>query len=91
MQFVCHMIFCYRYEGTGRSLSLKLIQQLREQGNKLQTNGNSDGGPVSGTSKTRLFIMLCSWVPSMRVLMIITECRCCAVVLVNTFLVVNGK
>ncbi|KAG0616549.1 hypothetical protein M758_5G124300 [Ceratodon purpureus] len=36
------------YEGTGRSLSLKLIQQLREQGNKLSTNSSSDGGAVSG-------------------------------------------
>jgi N-acetyltransferase 10 len=36
------------YEGTGRSLSLKLIQQLREQGNKLLSNGSVDGGPVSG-------------------------------------------
>lgn len=36
----------YRYEGTGRSLSLKLIQQLREQGNKMLTNGSSDGGPA---------------------------------------------
>lgn len=42
----------YRYEGTGRSLSLKLIQQLREQGNKMLTNGSSDGGPApSGNFK----------------------------------------
>jgi len=34
------------YEGTGKSLSLKLIQQLREQGNKMLTNGSSDGGPA---------------------------------------------
>lgn len=40
----------HSYEGTGRSLSLKLIQQLREQGNKLPTNGSSDGGPVSGNT-----------------------------------------
>jgi tRNA(Met) C34 N-acetyltransferase TmcA len=38
----------FSYEGTGRSLSLKLIQQLREQGNKLLSNGSVDGGPVSG-------------------------------------------
>ncbi|XP_024376533.1 RNA cytidine acetyltransferase 1 isoform X2 [Physcomitrium patens] len=36
------------YEGTGRSLSLKLIQQLREQSNKLQSNGSTDGGSVPG-------------------------------------------
>jgi N-acetyltransferase 10 len=36
------------YEGTGRSLSLKLIQQLREQGAKLASGGGSGaeaGGP----------------------------------------------
>lgn len=32
------------YEGTGRSLSLKLIQQLREQGQ----NAPADGGVTSG-------------------------------------------
>ena len=31
------------YEGTGRSLSLKLIQQLRSQGAKLDTAKNKDG------------------------------------------------
>ncbi|OAE26338.1 hypothetical protein AXG93_4324s1040 [Marchantia polymorpha subsp. ruderalis] len=37
------------YEGTGRSLSLKLIQQLREQGQKLTTQAASDdGGSTSG-------------------------------------------
>lgn len=35
------------YEGTGRSLSLKLIQQLREQGAKL---GSGDAG--AGTART---------------------------------------
>eukprot|EP00798_Chlamydomonas_sp_ICE-L_P008257 gene8257-1526_t len=35
------------YEGTGRSLSLKLIQQLREQGAKL-TSGSNDGAAASG-------------------------------------------
>lgn len=33
------------YEGTGRSLSLKLIQQLREQGAKLSSGGKGDQGP----------------------------------------------
>jgi len=39
------------YEGTGRSLSLKLLQQLRTQSNKLATNkeaGDKTMGKVSG-------------------------------------------
>jgi N-acetyltransferase 10 len=39
-----------RYEGTGRSLSLKLIQQLREQGAKL-----SSGSGRQAASGGRLF------------------------------------
>ncbi|KAG6541499.1 hypothetical protein Mapa_017096 [Marchantia paleacea] len=40
------------YEGTGRSLSLKLIQQLREQGQKLTSQAASDDG---GTTSGRVF------------------------------------
>lgn len=39
------------YEGTGRSLSLKLIQQLREQGAKL-TSGDGGGGAAGGGGRT---------------------------------------
>ncbi|KAG1681159.1 hypothetical protein FOA52_015602 [Chlamydomonas sp. UWO 241] len=39
------------YEGTGRSLSLKLIQQLREQGAKL-ASGDGKDGVVGGTGRT---------------------------------------
>jgi hypothetical protein len=39
------------YEGTGRSLSLKLIQQLRQQGAKLASGeGKRGGGEEGGTS-----------------------------------------
>ena len=37
------------YEGTGRSLSLKLIQQLRVEGAKLSSKDATEGG---GTSRT---------------------------------------
>eukprot|EP00877_Chromochloris_zofingiensis_P001222 jgi/Chrzof1/110/Cz01g03250.t1 len=40
------------YEGTGRSLSLKLIQQLREQGAKLSSAGGNDGGAGQGGGRT---------------------------------------
>ena len=49
------------YEGTGRSLSLKLIQQLREQGGRLKPAGEAppaaaDGAPAASASATgRLF------------------------------------
>jgi len=43
------------YEGTGRSLSLKLIQQLREQGGKAAAPA-ADGAPAASASATgRLF------------------------------------
>ena len=31
-------VFFYRYEGTGRSLSLKLVQQLRQQSSTFGTS-----------------------------------------------------
>ncbi|KAL8945931.1 MAG: hypothetical protein Q9222_007602, partial [Ikaeria aurantiellina] len=42
------------YEGTGRSLSLKLIQQLRDQsrGTVAKANGKLDGEAVNGGDKT---------------------------------------
>jgi N-acetyltransferase 10 len=48
------------YEGTGRSLSLKLIQQLREQGGRVKPAGGeaaaADGAPAASASATgRLF------------------------------------
>jgi len=36
------------YEGTGRSLSLKLIKQLRDQNKIIKTNGKGDGYSVGG-------------------------------------------
>ncbi|PNW85567.1 hypothetical protein CHLRE_03g192850v5 [Chlamydomonas reinhardtii] len=36
------------YEGTGRSLSLKLIQQLREQGAKISAGDNKAGSKAAG-------------------------------------------
>ena len=36
------------YEGTGRSLSLKLIQQLRQQGAKLASGGSGGEGRSGG-------------------------------------------
>lgn len=43
------------YEGTGRSLSLKLIQQLREQGAKLPAPGSAatSGGGATGVRTLR--------------------------------------
>jgi len=37
-----------RYEGTGRSLSLKLLQQLRAEGAKLASGEGRDGAAASG-------------------------------------------
>ena len=34
------------YEGTGRALSLKLIEQLRQRSSSTSTGGNDDGLPV---------------------------------------------
>lgn len=39
-----------RYEGTGRSLSLKLIQQLRSEGAKLSSG--QDGQGIAGMGRT---------------------------------------
>ena len=39
------------YEGTGRSLSLKLIQQLREQGAKLQSSTAAAAAAVGGVAE----------------------------------------
>ena len=36
------------YEGTGRSLSLKLIQQLRQQGAKLASGASGEGRSGGG-------------------------------------------
>ena len=44
------------YEGTGRSLSLKLIQQLRQQGARLQSGeGKAAGGDEAGAGGMRTF------------------------------------
>lgn len=45
------------YEGTGRSLSLKLIQQLRQQGAKLASGEGKAGGgaDAGGTAGMRTF------------------------------------
>jgi N-acetyltransferase 10 len=43
------------YEGTGRSLSLKLIQQLREQGAKVAASAPSGAGSGPGTGAGRTF------------------------------------
>ena len=44
----------YRYEGTGRSLSLKLIQQLREQSAKLGSTSLSSQSTNRGSSSAPL-------------------------------------
>lgn len=41
------------YEGTGRSLSLKLIDQLRAQSRPLTASGSAKGG---------LFLLFCIWI-----------------------------
>lgn len=43
------------YEGTGRSLSLKLIQQLRQQGAKLASGEGKAGGDAGGAGGMRTF------------------------------------
>lgn len=42
--FMGTCMFYLRYEGTGRSLSLKLIQQLRQQNATFGTNGKTKSG-----------------------------------------------
>ncbi|KAJ6257796.1 hypothetical protein Dda_7585 [Drechslerella dactyloides] len=44
------------YEGTGRSLSLKLIQQLREQSRSNKANGTSENG-VPGTRQLQEIVL----------------------------------
>ena len=46
--------FLPRYEGTGRSLSLKLIQQLREQSAPLGLSSSSSQSANKGSSSTPL-------------------------------------
>ena len=46
--------FLPRYEGTGRSLSLKLIQQLREQSAPLGSSSSSSQSANKGSSSTPL-------------------------------------
>lgn len=42
-----------RYEGTGRSLSLKLIQQLRSEGAKLSSlQSGQEGHEAAATGRT---------------------------------------
>lgn len=43
------------YEGTGRSLSLKLIQQLRQQGAKLASGEGKAGADAGGAGGMRTF------------------------------------
>lgn len=46
LTFICSTV--NGYEGTGRSLSLKLIQQLREQGAKVASSNAGEGTAMSG-------------------------------------------
>lgn len=55
------MIFLFSYEGTGRSLSLKLLQQLRSQAVPIGNNANDKSGQNAITGrflKEVSFIML---------------------------------
>ena len=52
MHFKNGALFLTRYEGTGRSLSLKLIQQLREQSTSLGSSLSSSAN--KGSSSTPL-------------------------------------
>ena len=46
--------FYFRYEGTGRSLSLKLISQLRSQNSTSGTGTNGKSDDNSGSSNGRI-------------------------------------
>lgn len=50
----CVFFLFYSYEGTGRSLSLKLIQQLREQSAKLSSTSSLSQSAGKGVSSAPL-------------------------------------
>lgn len=52
-KLMCILIGC-RYEGTGRSLSLKLLQQLRSEGAKLSSGEGKrgDDGVIAAAGRT---------------------------------------
>ena len=60
-QYIYNIYTLYRYEGTGRALSLKLIQQLRSaQGQAMVQAAKTAGDAVIGAkSKKGLYILLC--------------------------------
>ena len=47
---ICKLLLSFRYEGTGRSLSLKLIQQLREQSTTLGSASKGSNSASFGRS-----------------------------------------